>query len=77
METIRVVLDAKLLRAADRIARKFNQNRSALIRDALREHIRRLEINALVSQDRQGYLQNPDTGGDSLRWAAVASWPAK
>jgi hypothetical protein len=30
METIQVVLDAKLLRAADRAARRAKQNRSAL-----------------------------------------------
>ena len=38
METIQAVLDAKLLQAADRAARRAKRNRSALIRDALREH---------------------------------------
>jgi metal-responsive CopG/Arc/MetJ family transcriptional regulator len=55
METIQVVLDAKLLRAADRAARRAKRNRSALIRDALREHLRRLEIQALEERDREGY----------------------
>jgi predicted transcriptional regulator len=43
METIQVVLDKKLLQAANRAARQTKQNRSALIRDALREHLRLLE----------------------------------
>ena len=36
METIQVVLDRTLLRAADRAARKLKTNRSALFREALR-----------------------------------------
>jgi metal-responsive CopG/Arc/MetJ family transcriptional regulator len=36
METIQVVLDSKLLRAADRAARRSRLNRSALVRAALR-----------------------------------------
>lgn len=39
METIQVVLDRKLLQAADRVVRRTKRNRSALIRDALREHL--------------------------------------
>ena len=35
METIQVVLDKKLLQAADREARRSKRNRSALERDAL------------------------------------------
>src|SRR5437016_868873 len=55
METIQVVLDAKLLQAADRAARRTRLNRSALIRDAIREHLKRLEIRELEERDRKGY----------------------
>ena len=39
METIQVVLDAKLLKAADVAAKRQKVNRSALIRQALQEHL--------------------------------------
>ena len=44
METIQVVLDAKLLKAADTAAKRHKLNRSQLIRQALQEHLARLRI---------------------------------
>jgi metal-responsive CopG/Arc/MetJ family transcriptional regulator len=43
-ETIQVVLDPKLLRATEVAARRTKLNRSALIRDALRAHLKNLAI---------------------------------
>jgi metal-responsive CopG/Arc/MetJ family transcriptional regulator len=43
METIQVVPDSNLLEAANRVARQLKRNRTALVRDALREYIRRLD----------------------------------
>ena len=77
METIQVVLDTKLLQAADRAARHTKQNRSALIRDALREHLRRLSLLALEERDREGYRKSPRAEDDSLIWEAEAAWPAE
>jgi metal-responsive CopG/Arc/MetJ family transcriptional regulator len=74
VETIQVVLDAKLLRAADRAARRTKLNRSALIRDALREHLRRLEILALEERDRAGYARLPQAESELLPWDAEAVW---
>ncbi len=75
METIQVVLDKKLLLAADRAARRIKANRSALVRDALREHLRRLEIRAREDRDREGYLKQPQDQGDAQLWETVAEWP--
>jgi metal-responsive CopG/Arc/MetJ family transcriptional regulator len=77
METIQVVLDRKLLHAADRAARKTKQNRSALIRDALQEHLRRLEIRALEERDREGYTRRRDAHDEARIWEAEARWPAE
>jgi metal-responsive CopG/Arc/MetJ family transcriptional regulator len=74
METIQVVLDSKLLRAADRVARRTKVNRSALIREALRAHLRRLEIQALEERDRRGYLMKPQDSEDMI-WGTISSWP--
>jgi metal-responsive CopG/Arc/MetJ family transcriptional regulator len=77
METIQVVLDAKLLQATDRVARRTKRNRSALIRDALREHLSNLELRAREECDRAGYLRHPQPQDESLVWEAEAAWPAE
>jgi metal-responsive CopG/Arc/MetJ family transcriptional regulator len=75
METIQIVLDKELLQAADQAARQAKQNRSALVRDALREHLRRLETRTLEERDRQGYATQTSALNDSEPWEAVAAWP--
>ena len=75
METIQVVLDKKLLLAADRAARKLKANRSALVREALREHLRRLAMKTEEERDRLGYSRAPQAAGDTVAWAAEAAWP--
>jgi metal-responsive CopG/Arc/MetJ family transcriptional regulator len=75
METIQVVLDKPLLQAADRQARKTKVNRSALIRDALREHLQRVRQKELEEQDRRGYLKHPDSEAEALLWEKEAAWP--
>ena len=75
METIQVVLDKKLLYATDRAARRMKENRSALVRDALREHLRRLEVRAKEDRDRAGYSKRPQVSGELSAWEAEAAWP--
>ena len=77
METIQIVLDKKLLHAADQAARRTKRNRSALVRDALREHLRRLEVRAREERDRQGYSKRRQAPDESLVWEAEATWPAE
>jgi len=77
METIQIVLDKKLLQATDQAARQTKRNRSALVREALREHLRRLEVRALEERDRQGYSRRPQTTDESRVWETEAAWPAE
>ena len=77
METIQIVLEKELLQAADRAARRTKQNRSALVREALREHLKRLEVQGLEERDRRGYARAPMGGDEALRWEAEAAWPEK
>lgn len=77
METIQVVLESELLRATDGAARRAKVNRSALVRTALREHLRRLETKELEARDRQGYQQRPDTPAGVADWERVAAWPER
>jgi len=75
METVQIVLDKKLLAATDRAARRTKRNRSALVRDALREHLRKLEIRAREERDREGYTKHPLRHQESQLWEAEAAWP--
>jgi metal-responsive CopG/Arc/MetJ family transcriptional regulator len=77
METIQVVLDKELLVATDRAALRTKRNRSALIREALREHLRVLEVRALEDRDRAGYAKRPGTAAESLVWEREAAWPSE
>ena len=75
METIQVVLDTKLRKAADAAAKRQRVNRSALIRRAIREHLKRLRERELEEQDRQGYLAQPQREDEFRIWEDTASWP--
>jgi metal-responsive CopG/Arc/MetJ family transcriptional regulator len=75
METIQVVLDTKLLKAADLAAKRRKVNRSALIRHALREHLKRSRELELEEQDRRGYLAEPQREEEFRIWEDAAAWP--
>ena len=77
METIQVVLDRKLLKAADLAARRHQLNRSALIRQALERHLRYLHELELEDQDRRGYLARPQREDEYRIWEDAASWPGR
>ena len=75
MEIVQVVLDATLLRETDRAARRLKVNRSALVRAALEQHLRRLRAAERDARDREGYLRQPQAGDDLAAWDGVAAWP--
>jgi metal-responsive CopG/Arc/MetJ family transcriptional regulator len=75
MQIVQVVLDKKLLQAADQAAKRTRRNRSALVRDALREHLLRLESRAREERDRQGYSRWPQTDAGARDWESEATWP--
>lgn len=77
METVQIVLDKELLRAADQAARRTKRNRSALVRDALREHLRRLAIRDLEARDCAGYSRRQPARDEASAWEAEAVWPAE
>ena len=47
----------------------------ALIRDALRQHLKTLSIRALEVRERQGYEAIPPVSTDVSDWEAEAVWP--
>jgi metal-responsive CopG/Arc/MetJ family transcriptional regulator len=75
MQIVQIVLDEKLLQAADKAAKRTRRNRSALVRDALREHLRRLEMRASEERDRQGYSRPSQAEAEARGWESEATWP--
>ena len=75
MEIVQIVLDKKLLQATDQAAKLTRRNRSALVRDALREHLRRLELRAREERDRQGYSRPSQADAETRGWESEAAWP--
>jgi metal-responsive CopG/Arc/MetJ family transcriptional regulator len=75
MQIVQIVLDKKLLQAADQAAKRSKRNRSALVRDALREHLRRLELQAREDRDRQGYSRHSQADVEDQSWETEAAWP--
>jgi metal-responsive CopG/Arc/MetJ family transcriptional regulator len=75
MVTIQVVMEEGLVKAADQAARRMKQNRSALIRDAVREHLKRLHYRELERQEREAYERTPDDPAEFAVWDKVAAWP--
>ena len=75
METIQVVLDSKLLRATEVAARRTKLNRSALIREAIRAHLKNLDIREREMRDRKGYQASPADSSGLSGWEGEALWP--
>ena len=75
MPTIQVVLDARLLKAADAAAKRHRLNRSALIRHALEGHLEHLCQQELEERDRRGYLAQPQREEEFRVWEDAAAWP--
>jgi len=74
MHTVQIVLDKELLRAADRVARRNKVNRSALIRDALREHLKRLRIREMEERECRAYEAIPDND-EFAALQRITAWP--
>jgi hypothetical protein len=48
-----------------------------LVREALREHLKRLEVHSSEERDRQGYEKQAQGGDESALWEAEAAWRAE
>jgi metal-responsive CopG/Arc/MetJ family transcriptional regulator len=49
----------------DQDAKRTKRNRSALVRDGLREHLRRLELRASEERARQGYSRQAQADAEA------------
>jgi metal-responsive CopG/Arc/MetJ family transcriptional regulator len=75
MHRIQVSVDSKLRKAADVAAQRLKMNRSALIREAPGEYLKRLHVRELEERDRRGYQAQPRKREEYQAWEDAASWP--
>jgi len=75
METIQIVIDSKLRQTADRLAKRKKVNRSALVREALREYAKRERIREMEERERRAYEAHPQIDDEWLIWEGEAAWP--
>ena len=75
VQTIQIVMDAKLLKAADSAAKRRKVNRSEFIRLALKEHLARERAAVLAERDRRGYEALPQKVEEYAPWEDNAAWP--
>ena len=57
------MLDSGLLKATNGAAKRARVNRSSLIREALREHLKHLRAREVDARDRRGYRRVSERGG--------------
>jgi metal-responsive CopG/Arc/MetJ family transcriptional regulator len=74
MRTVQMTLDAELLLAVDKAARRLGTTRSAFARDALRAALRRLQERWLEDRHRQGYRRRPVKRGEFSDWETEQAW---
>lgn len=74
MQTIQIVLEEGLLKAADREVKRLRTNRSKLFREALREHLRRSSLKEAEDRERAAYLKTPESD-EMTAFEKVAMWP--
>jgi hypothetical protein len=75
MVFVRVVVDKELLKRVDRAANRHKVNRSALIRQALPEHLKRLHKLEIEECDQRGYRTQPQRVDEYNSCEEAAAWP--
>jgi len=74
MQAIQTVLGKELLKAADTAARRRRIQRSTLIRNAVREHLKHLRIREAEARERRAYKAIPDRNEfEALQ--RITAWP--
>jgi len=75
MRTVQMTLDESLVREVDKAAKRLGTTRSAFARKALREALKRLDLNDLEQKHRDGYARHPVTRRELAVWEGEQVWP--
>ena len=74
MKTIQMTIDARLLKAVDKLTRLRKTTRSALIRTALEAELHRQHVHELEALHADGYAKLPPMPGEFDAWVHEQEW---
>ncbi len=74
MKTIQMTIDEQLLSEVDTAVRGLGTSRSAFLRDALQQAIKRIQIAAMERQHIEGYKRYPVEPGEFDVWDNEQVW---
>jgi metal-responsive CopG/Arc/MetJ family transcriptional regulator len=74
LRTVQFTLDADLVAAVDKAARRLGTTRSAFARNALRAALRRLHERSCELKHREGYRRWPVKRGEFSDWEPEQIW---
>ncbi len=74
MRTVQMTLDEDLVSAVDDIVKKLKTTRSAFARRALKDAVRRANINMLEKKHKEGYERCPVGKTEFSVWESEHEW---
>jgi metal-responsive CopG/Arc/MetJ family transcriptional regulator len=74
MKTIQMTMDEDLLRMVDQATEKLNVTRSAFIREALEQILKRMKAQELEEKHREGYRKHPIKRREFDVWEKEQVW---
>lgn len=75
MKAIQFTIDEKLLAELDATEEAQADGRSAVLRRALTEYLRRMRREAIAGQYARAYARKPGLGKEFERWEDQGQWP--
>lgn len=75
MKAVQVMLDERLLEELDATEEVSREGRSAVLRRALEEYLRRRRLLTIREQYQQAYGSEPGLGEDFEGWSQEGAWP--
>jgi metal-responsive CopG/Arc/MetJ family transcriptional regulator len=75
MKAIQVTFDEALLERLDRHPSVRERGRSAVVREAAAEYLKRQDAEDIARRYRAGYLDTSDLDDELEGWAGEGAWP--
>ena len=77
MKNVQITIDEDTLTRVDRVGKPLGLNRSEIVRQALREWLRRHAVDAFERQWIAALERKPDEASRADEWADVQRWEGK
>lgn len=75
MKTVQMTLEEELIEEVDRAVARLGSTRSAFAREALRQELRRIDLQERERRHREGYARTPVEPGEVSGWEDEQVWP--